>query len=157
MKTKITKNSKIALLALIFFSPILFSPVLFSPVGNNLQAQEQKSSKTTGWFVGINPFSPSIELETKHSESYTNFTRITETISGDIETRREVTVDSNITSTSAADLRVEYEINILAFNERAAPVTIQDKIDSVEAAKIACSDDVDYNVGRIYKDFILAC
>ena len=60
-------------------------------------------------------------------------------------------MDSNITSTS--DLRVEYEINILAFNERAAPATIQDKIDSVEAAKIACSDDVDYNVGRIYKDF----
>ena len=50
MKTKITKNSKIALLALILFSPIFFSPVLFS----NLQAQEQKSSKTTGWFVGIN-------------------------------------------------------------------------------------------------------
>ena len=147
MKTKITKNSKIALLALIFFSPVFFSLV----GGNNLQAQEQKSSKTTGWFVGINPFSPSIELETKHSESYTNFTRITETISGDIQTRREVTVDSNITSTS--DLRVEYEINILAFNERAAPATIQDKIDSVEAAKIACSDDVDYNVGRIYKDF----
>ena len=85
MKTKITKNSKIALLALIFFSPILFSSVFFSLVGgNNLQAQEQKSSKTTGWFVGINPFSPSIELETKHSESYTNFTRITETVSGDI-------------------------------------------------------------------------
>ena len=148
MKTKITKNSKIALLAL-----ILFSPVLFSPVGNNLQAQEQKSSKTTGWFVGINPFSPSIELETKHSESYTNFTRITETISGDIETRREVTVDSNITSTSAADLRVEYEIYILDFDEVSAPATIQDKIGSVEAAKIACSDDVDYNLFRIYKDF----
>ena len=147
MKTKITKNSKIALLALIFFSPVFFSLV----GGNNLQAQEQKSSKTTGWFVGINPFSPSIELETKHSESYTNFTRITETVSGDIQTRRESTVNSNITSTS--DLRVEYEINILAFNERAAPATIQDKIDSVEAAKIACSDDVDYNVGRIYKDF----
>ena len=147
MKTKITKNSKIALLALIFFSPVFFSLV----GGNNLQAQEQKSSKTTGWFVGVNPFSPSIELETKHSESYTNFTRITETVSGDIQTRRESTVNSNITSTS--DLRVEYEINILAFNERAAPATIQDKIDSVEAAKIACSDDVDYNVGRIYKDF----
>ena len=113
MKTKITKNSKIALLALIFFSPVLFSSVLFSPVGNNLQAQEQKSSKTTGWFVGVNPFSPSIELETKHSGSYTNFTRITETVSGDIETRREVTVDSNITSTSAADLRVEYEIELV--------------------------------------------
>ena len=151
MKTKITKNSKIALLALILFSPIFFSPVLFSPVGNNLQAQEQKSSKTTGWFVGINPFSPSIELETKHSESYTNFTRITETISGDIETRREVTVDSNITSTS--NLRVEYEINIRKFVEVSAPVTIQDKIDLVEAAKIACSDDVDYNLFRIYKDF----
>ena len=109
MKTKTTKNSKIALLALIFFSPVFFSLV----GGNNLQAQEQKSSKTTGWFVGINPFSPSIELETKHSESYTNFTRITETISGDIETRREVTVDSNITSTSAADLRVEYEIELV--------------------------------------------
>ena len=110
MKTKTTKNSKIALLALIFFSPVFFSLV----GGNNLQAQEQKSSKTTGWFVGINPFSPSIELETKHSESYTNFTRITETVSGDIQTRRESTVNSNITSTS--DLRVEYEINILAFN-----------------------------------------
>ena len=117
MKTKTTKNSKIALLAL-----ILFSSVLFSPVGNNLQAQEQKSSKTTGWFVGVNPFSPSIELETKHSESYTNFTRTTETISGDIETRREVTVDSNITSTSAADLRVEYEIGTPF--ERFSSVTI---------------------------------
>ena len=91
MKTKITKNSKIALLALIFFSPVFFSLV----GGNNLQAQEQKSSKTTGWFVGINPFSPSIEpsIETKlYSESYTNFTRITETVSGDIacsKTRRE--------------------------------------------------------------------
>ena len=149
MKTKTTKNSKIALLALIFFSSVFFSLV----GGNNLQAQEQKSSKTTGWFVGINPFSPSIELETKHSESYTNFTRITETISGDIETRREVTVDSNITSTSAADLRVEYEIYILDFDEVSAPATIQDKIGSVEAAKIACSDDVDYNLFRIYKDF----
>ena len=97
-----------------FSANILFSCIIFSCRGNNLQAQEQKSSKTTGWFVGINPFSPSIELETKHSESYTNFTRITETISGDIETRREVTVDSNITSTSAADLRVEYEINIVS-------------------------------------------
>ena len=77
MKTKITKNSKIALLALILFSPILFSLVLFSLVGgNNLQAQEQKSSKTTGWFVGINPFSHSIELETKHSESIPMVTRL---------------------------------------------------------------------------------
>ena len=131
MKTKTTKNSKIALLALIFFSP-----VLFSPVGNNLQAQEQKSSKTTGWFVGINPFSPSIELETKHSGSYTNFTRTTETISGDIETRREVTVDSNITSTS--DLRVEYEIQksiVVTLNDEEIPATLQNKLDTVAAAK----------------------
>ena len=141
MKTKTTKNSKIALLAL-----ILFSPVLFSPVGNNLQAQEQKSSKTTGWFVGINPFSPSIELETKHSESYTNFTRITETISGDIETRREVTVDSNITSTSAADLRVEYEIHlksiVVTLNDEEIPATLQNKLDTVAAAKDLCLRDV---------------
>ena len=141
MKTKTTKNSKIALLAL-----ILFSPVLFSPVGNNLQAQEQKSSKTTGWFVGINPFSPSIELETKHSGSYTNFTRITETISGDIETRREVTVDSNITSTSAADLRVEYEIHlksiVVTLNDEEIPATLQNKLDTVAAAKDLCLRDI---------------
>ena len=151
MKTKITKNSKIALLALIF-SYIIFC-IIFSCGGNNLQAQEQKSSKTTGWFVGINPFSPSIELETKHSESYTNFTRTTETINSDIQTRREVTVDSNITSTSTADLRVEYEIHVDTFREYNAPATIQDKIDSVEAAKIACRDDVGYNVFSFYKDF----
>ena len=147
MKTKTTKNSKIALLALILFSPIFFSPIFFSLVGgNNLQAQEQKSSKTTGWFVGVNPFSPSIELETKHSESYTNFTRTTETISGDIETRREVTVDSNITSTSAADLRVEYEINIksivVALNTEEIPATLQNKLDTVAAAKDLCLRDV---------------
>ena len=154
MKTKITKNSKIALLALILFSSIFFSSVFFSLVGgNNLQAQEQKSSKTTGWFVGINPFSPSIELETKHSESYTNFTRTTETINSDIQTRREVTVDSNITSTSAADLRVEYEIHVDTFREYNAPATIQDKIDSVEAAKIACRDEIAGNVFSFYKDF----
>ena len=115
-------------------------------MGNNLQAQEQKSSKTTGWFVGVNPFSPSIELETKHSESYTNFTRTTETISGDIETRREVTVDSNITSTSAADLRVEYEINIrsivVALNTEEIPATLQNKLDTVAAAKDLCLRDV---------------
>ena len=144
MKTKITKNSKIALLALIFFSPVLFSPVLFSPVGNNLQAQEQKSSKTTGWFVGINPFSPSIELETKHSGSYTNFTRITETVSGDIETRREVTVDSNITSTSAADLRVEYEIGTPSAWFSSVTITTQQKIDGIEAGRYACREDIDY-------------
>ena len=154
MKTKITKNSKIALLALILFSSIFFSSVFFSLVGgNNLQAQEQKSSKTTGWFVGINPFSPSIELETKHSESYTNFTRTTETINSDIQTRREVTVDSNITSTSTADLRVEYEIHVDTFREYNAPATIQDKIDSVEAAKIACRDEIAGNVFSFYKDF----
>ena len=143
MKTKTTKNSKIALLALIFFSPVFFSLV----GGNNLQAQEQKSSKTTGWFVGINPFSPSIELETKHSESYTNFTRTTETISGDIETRREVTVDSNITSTSAADLRVEYEIElvsiVVALNTTVEiPATLQNKLDTVAAAKDFCLRDI---------------
>ena len=143
MKTKITKNSKIALLALILFSPVFFSPVLFSLVGgNNLQAQEQKSSKTTGWFVGVNPFSPSIELETKHSGSYTNFTRITETISGDIETRREVTVDSNITSTSAADLRVEYEIQVIQFNNNL--YSTQQKIDSIEAGRYACREDISF-------------
>ena len=75
MKT-ITKNSKIALLAIVFFSPVFFS------LGISLQAQEQKSSKTTGWFVGVNPFSPSIELETKQSLSATDFSRTTETISG---------------------------------------------------------------------------
>ena len=139
MKTKTTKNSKIALLAL-----ILFSSVLFSPVGNNLQAQEQKSSKTTGWFVGVNPFSPSIELETKHSESYTNFTRTTETISGDIETRREVTVDSNITSTSAADLRVEYEIGTPFEWFSSVTITTQQKIDAIEAGRYACREDIDY-------------
>ena len=138
MKTKTTKNSKIALLALIFFSPVLFSLV----GGNNLQAQEQKSSKTTGWFVGVNPFSPSIELETKHSGSYTNFTRITETVSGDIETRREVTVDSNITSTSAADLRVEYEIENRQFNINT--ITTQQKIDAVEAGRYACREDISF-------------
>ena len=142
MKTKITKNSKIALLALIFFSPVLFSLV----GGNNLQAQEQKSSKTTGWFVGVNPFSPSIELETKHSESYTNFTRTTETINGDIQTRREVTVDSNITSTSAADLRVEYEIELVTIkvilNTEVIPTTLQDKLDTVAAAKDFCLRDI---------------
>ena len=145
MKTKITKNSKIALLALILFSSIFFSSVFFSLVGgNNLQAQEQKSSKTTGWFVGINPFSPSIELETKHSESYTNFTRITETISGDIETRREVTVDSNITSTSAADLRVEYEIGTPSAWFSSVTITTQQKIDGIEAGRYACREDIDY-------------
>ena len=143
MKTaKSTKNSKIALLALILFSPIFFSLV----GGNNLQAQEQKSSKTTGWFVGVNPFSPSIELETKHSGSYTNFTRITETISGDIETRREVTVDSNITSTSAADLRVEYEIELVRIraylDNEEIPSTLQDKLDTVAAAKDFCLRDI---------------
>ena len=148
MKTKITKNSKIALLALILFSPIFFSLVLFSPVGNNLQAQEQKSSKTTGWFVGVNPFSPSIELETKHSESYTNFTRITETVSGDIETRREVTVDSNITSTSAADLRVEYEIGTPSAWFSSVTITTQQKIDGIEAGRYACREDIDYLGGR---------
>ena len=76
MKTKTTKNSKIALLAIVFFSPVFFS------LGISLQAQEQKSSKTTGWFVGVNPFSPSIELETKQSLSATDFSRTTETISG---------------------------------------------------------------------------
>ena len=149
MKTKITKNSKIALLALIFFSPILFSSIFFSLVGgNNLQAQEQKSSKTTGWFVGINPFSPSIELETKHSESYTNFTRITETVSGDIRTRREVTVDSNITSTSAADLRIEYEIENIQFHNNL--FTTQYKIDGIEAGRYACREgfsDIGFRFG----------
>ena len=81
MKTKTTKNSKIALLAIVFFFPVFFSPVFFS-LGISLQAQEQKSSKTTGWFVGVNPFSPSIELETKQSLSATDFSRTTETISG---------------------------------------------------------------------------
>ena len=138
MKTKTTKNSKIALLALILFSPVLFSLV----GGNNLQAQEQKSSKTTGWFVGINPFSPSIELETKHSESYTNFTRTTETISGDIQTRREVTVDSNITSTSAADLRVEYEIGTPSAWFSSVTITTQQKIDGIEAGRYACREDI---------------
>ena len=76
MKTKTTKNSKIALLAIVFFSPVFFS------LGISLQAQEQKSSKTTGWFVGVNPFSPSIELETKQSLSATDFSRTAETISG---------------------------------------------------------------------------
>ena len=113
-------------------------------MGNNLQAQEQKSSKTTGWFVGINPFSPSIELETKHSESYTNFTRITETVSGDIETRREVTVDSNITSTSAADLRVEYEIGTPSAWFSSVTITTQQKIDGIEAGRYACREDIDY-------------
>ena len=149
MKTKITKNSKIALLALIFFSPILFSSIFFSLVGgNNLQAQEQKSSKTTGWFVGVNPFSPSIELETKHSESYTNFTRITETVSGDIRTRREVTVDSNITSTSAADLRIEYEIENIQFHNNL--FTTQYKIDGIEAGRYACREgfsDIGFRFG----------
>ena len=78
MKTKTTKNSKIALLAIVFFSPVFFSLV----GGNNLQVQEQKSLKKTGWFVGVNPFSPSIELETKQSLSATDFSRTTETISG---------------------------------------------------------------------------
>ena len=113
-------------------------------MGNNLQAQEQKSSKTTGWFVGVNPFSPSIELETKHSESYTNFTRTTETISGDIETRREVTVDSNITSTSAADLRVEYEIGTPSAWFSSVTITTQQKIDGIEAGRYACREDIDY-------------
>ena len=76
MKTKTTKNSKIALLAIVFFSPVFFS------LGISLQAQEQKSLKKTGWFVGVNPFSPSIELETKQSLSATDFSRTTETISG---------------------------------------------------------------------------
>ena len=145
MKTKTTKNSKIALLALILFSPVLFSLV----GGNNLQAQEQKSSKTTGWFVGVNPFSPSIELETKHSESYTNFTRTTETISGDIETRREVTVDSNITSTSAADLRVEYEIGTpySILNNSVTPT--QQKIDGIEAGRYACREDIREQHGSV--------
>ena len=80
MKTKTTKNSKIALLAIVFFSPVFFS--VFFWEGISLQAQEQKSSKTTGWFVGVNPFSPSIELETKQSLSATDFSRTTETISG---------------------------------------------------------------------------
>ena len=137
MKTKTTKNSKIALLALILFSPVFFSLV----GGNNLQAQEQKSSKTTGWFVGINPFSPSIELETKHSESYTNFTRTTETINSDIQTRREVTVDSNITSTSAADLRVEYEIGTPFEWFSSVTITTQQKIDAIEAGRYACRED----------------
>ena len=151
MKTKTTKNSKIALLALIFFSSVFFSLV----GGNNLQAQEQKSSKTTGWFVGVNPFSPSIELETKHSESYTNFTRTTETINSDIETRREVTVDSNITSTSAADLRVEYEIElrsiVVALNTEEIPATLQNKLDTVAAAKDLCLRDI-----REHASFTLA-
>ena len=47
-----------------------------------MQAQEQKSSKTTGWFVGVNPlFCPSIELfPTKQSLSATDFSRTAETI-----------------------------------------------------------------------------
>ena len=113
-------------------------------MGNNLQAQEQKSSKTTGWFVGVNPFSPSIELETKHSESYTNFTRTTETVSGDIETRREVTVDSNITSTSAADLRVEYEIGTPSAWFSSVTITTQQKIDGIEAGRYACREDISH-------------
>ena len=66
-----------------------------------------------------------------------SFTRITETISGDIETRREVTVDSNITSTS--DLRVEYEIHlksiVVTLNDEEIPATLQNKLDTVAAAK----------------------
>ena len=65
-----------------FSDCILFSCILFSWGGNNLQVQEQKSLKKTGWFVGVNPFSPSIELETKQSLSATDFSRTTETISG---------------------------------------------------------------------------
>ena len=55
MKTK-KKNSKIALLALI----ILILKIICKPKAKKLQNNKLA-------FVGINPFSPSIELVTKHS------------------------------------------------------------------------------------------
>ena len=66
-KTKTTKNSKIALLAIVLFSPVFFS------LGISLQVQEQKTQNNR--VVRAIPFSPSIELETKQSLSATDFSR----------------------------------------------------------------------------------
>ena len=56
-------------------------------------------------------------------------------------------MDSNITSTSAADLRVEYEIElvsiVVALNTTVEiPATLQNKLDTVAAAKDFCLRDI---------------
>ena len=61
-----------------------------------------------------------------------------------LRTRREVTVDSNITSTSAADLRVEYEIGTPSAWFSSVTITTQQKIDGIEAGRYACREDIDY-------------
>ena len=56
-------------------------------------------------------------------------------------------MDSNITSTSAADLRVEYERikkHIVALNTE-KPATLQNKLDTVAAAKDLCLRDIREN------------
>ena len=51
-------------------------------------------------------------------------------------------MDSNITSTSAADLRVEYEIQVIQFNNNL--YSTQQKIDSIEAGRYACREDISF-------------
>ena len=53
-------------------------------------------------------------------------------------------MDSNITSTSAADLRVEYEIGTPSAWFSSVTITTQQKIDGIEAGRYACREDIDY-------------